>query len=146
MKNKWSINNKNVKMTIRKWLFIDSLSYLLNRQLQTCPMREEKNVLKLPANSDKNESSYSSTHFNCFSYKKLWKQYFFGKKSTHVEFFKYCKKNARHPSALVLYCLSIVFIHNVYQIVFIHYFWLNSPLSRFFCIKLDLLEGICFLW
>ena len=39
----------------------------------------------------------------------------------HVEFFKYCKKNARYPSALVQYYLSIVFIHSVYQIVFIHY-------------------------
>ena len=26
---------------------------------------------------------------------------FFGKILTHVEFFKYCKKNARYPSALV---------------------------------------------
>ena len=35
---------------------------------------------------------------------------FFGKILTHVDFFKYCKKNARYPSALVQYCLSIVFI------------------------------------
>ena len=27
--------------------------------------------------------------------------YFFGKILTHLEFFKYCKKNARYPSALV---------------------------------------------
>ena len=47
--------------------------------------------------------------------------YFFGKILTHLEFFKYCKKNARYPSALVQYYLSIVFIHSVYQIVFIHF-------------------------
>ena len=47
--------------------------------------------------------------------------YIFGKILTHLEFFKYCKKNTRYPSALVQYYLSIVFIHSVYQIVFIHF-------------------------
>ena len=112
---------------------------------------EEKNVLRLPPNSYKNESSYSSNHYICLSYKKSWKQqYLFGKILTPVDFLKYREKNARYPSALVQYCLSIVFIHSVYQIVFIHFayrdFWLTSPLFRFFCIKRDLLEGIRFLW
>ena len=151
MENKRSINNKNVKQLLENdYLLI----HCLTRWIDNCRrplMREEKNVLRLPPNSDKNESNYSSTHFNCFSYKKLWKQqYFSGKILTHVDFFKYCKKNARYPSALVQYCLSIVFIHSVYQIVFIHFayrdFWLTSPLFRFFCIKRDLLEGIRFLW
>ena len=121
MENKRSINNKNVKQLLEN----DCLLILVlpvESTIADVPMREEKNVLRLPPNSDKNESSYSSTHCKCFSYKRLRKrQYFFGKTLTHVEFFKYCKKNARYPSALVQYYLSTVFIHSVYQIVFIHF-------------------------
>ena len=42
MENKRSINNKNFKQLLEKWLFIDSLSYPLNQQPQTSPMWEEK--------------------------------------------------------------------------------------------------------
>ena len=102
MDNKKGINNKNVKQLLENdYLLI----HCLTRWIDNCRrplIREEKNVLRLPPNSDKNESSCSSTHCKCFSYKRLRKrQYFFGKTLTHVEFFKYCKKNARYPSALV---------------------------------------------
>ena len=73
MENKRSINNKNVKQLLEN----DCLLILVlpvESTIADVPMREEKNVLRLPPNSDKNESSYSSTHFNCSPYKKFKKR------------------------------------------------------------------------
>ena len=93
MDNKKGINNKNVKQLLENdYLLI----HCLTRWIDNCRrplMREEKNVLRLPPNSDKNESSYSSTHFNCFSYKKLWKQqYFFWKNINSCRIFQILQK------------------------------------------------------
>ena len=68
MDNKKGINNKNVKQLLENdYLLIHCLTRWIGNC--RCPLWQEENVLRLLPNSDKNDSSYSSTHFNCYSHK-----------------------------------------------------------------------------
>ena len=70
MENKTSINNKNVKQLLENDYLL-TLLLTVESTIADDPYERRKNVLRLPPNSDKNVSSYSSTHCNCFSYKRL---------------------------------------------------------------------------